>query len=138
MCTSARLFQCALCSRQTVICRHCDRGQQYCSAECSDKARQISLKRANEKYRRSTRSQHANAQRQRRYRQRQQKKVTYQGSPPAEVSVSWLLSVITVVLASSNPVTRGFGCTRCHFCQRRIHPFLRRDFLGRQSVYRSG
>ena len=32
----ARLFLCARCRRQVLICSVCDRGQQYCGARCSD------------------------------------------------------------------------------------------------------
>ena len=31
----ARLFLCARCRRQVLICSRCDRGQQYCGARCS-------------------------------------------------------------------------------------------------------
>jgi len=37
--SSARLFNCARCRRQVVICSHCDRGNIYCSKRCSQTAR---------------------------------------------------------------------------------------------------
>ena len=35
MTRSARLFLCARCRDQVVLCSHCDRGQVYCSRACS-------------------------------------------------------------------------------------------------------
>ena len=35
MARSARLFLCARCRDQVVLCSHCDRGQVYCSRACS-------------------------------------------------------------------------------------------------------
>ena len=33
--SSARLFNCARCRRQVVICSHCDRGNRYCGKRCA-------------------------------------------------------------------------------------------------------
>ena len=35
MARSARLFLCARCRDQVLLCSHCDRGQVYCSRACS-------------------------------------------------------------------------------------------------------
>jgi len=43
----ARLFLCARCQHQVVICSRCDRGQWYCAALCSGLARRESLRAAN-------------------------------------------------------------------------------------------
>jgi hypothetical protein len=136
MCTSARLFQCALCSRQALICSHCDRGHQYCSQACARQARRQSHNRANQKYSQTLRGKHANAARQKRYRQRQQQKVTDQGSPAKRGAVSLPLPVIPAVLGSLLPLVKGAWCAICHFCHRSISPLLRHDFLHRLSVYR--
>lgn len=129
---SARLFNCARCHRQVMICPHCDRGQVYCAAECSGLARHDSLRRAARRYRTTRRARHANAQRQRRYRQRQrqqqrvEEKVTHQGSP---------LSQRGVVLThrSDRGIERehehSTTSIRCHFCQCECSPFLRYDFV---------
>ena len=42
----ARLFLCARCRCQVLICSRCDRGQQYCGARCSGLARRESLRGA--------------------------------------------------------------------------------------------
>ncbi len=136
MCTTARLFQCTLCARQTFVCSHCDRGHQYCSADCSDQARRDSLKRANQKYNLSRQGQHNNALRQRRYRQRHQQKVTDQGSPLRVTPVSLPLSVIPLVFALLMPEIAAIRYRICHFCHRQISAFVRNDFLHRQSVDR--
>ena len=40
---SARLFLCAGCRMQVVICSCCDRGQIYCAGDCARRARRHSL-----------------------------------------------------------------------------------------------
>ena len=131
MCASARLFQCALCYTQTLICSLCDRGHQYCSASCSGKARRESLRRANRKYAQSRHGKHHNAERQRRYRLRKIRKVTDQGSKPTPPPVSLPLLVSTPGLKGFAPVVARSLSQVCHFCLARISRFLRNDFLHR-------
>jgi hypothetical protein len=138
MCASARLFQCARCSAQTFICRLCDRGNRYCSAACSEQARRASHNRANRKYARTRKGRHNNAERQRRYRQRQRKKVTDQGSPPKAALVSFPLLVNTPVLSAFLPVVAQSLSRICHFCFVRISDFVRNDFLHRSTRHRRG
>ena len=81
----ARLFLCARCRRQVLICSRCDRGQQYCGARCSGLARRESLRAAGRRYQHSRRGRHCHAERQRRYRHRcgedaRAQKVTHHGS----------------------------------------------------------
>ena len=42
--SSARLFNCARCRCQVVICSHCDRGNLYCGKRCSQAARRQSVR----------------------------------------------------------------------------------------------
>lgn len=127
MCQSARLFQCALCHRQTLICSHCDRCHRYCSPACSAKARRKSLQRANRKYACSRKGRFNNAQRQ---------KVTDQGSPPIPRPVSLRPWVSTLVLHAFFPaVTRSLS-RLCPFCFRQISPFVRSRFLHQQTKHR--
>jgi len=79
---SARLFNCARCRCQVVICSHCDRGNIYCGKRCSEAARRQSQREAGRRYQKTRRGGFAHAERQRRYRQRRRAKVTHQGSPP--------------------------------------------------------
>ncbi len=78
---TARLFSCARCRTQVLICRRCDRGHIYCGPKCSQQARRESLRAAGRRYQRSRRGHLSHAERQRRYRRRAHK-VTHQGSAP--------------------------------------------------------
>ena len=44
--SSARVFNCARCHGQVVICSHCDRGNLYCGKRCSQAARRQSQREA--------------------------------------------------------------------------------------------
>ena len=76
---TGRLFNCARCGRQVVICSRCDRGHRYCKG-CAPAARRGSRRAAGARYQHSRRGRLAHAERQHRYRARRQK-VTHQGSP---------------------------------------------------------
>lgn len=124
----ARLFNCARCQTQVILCRACDRGQVYCGHGCAPAARRESLRRAGARYRQTRSARHGNAERQRRFRACHQK-VTHQGSHDA---------VVAVVLTASRPPPGNSPITRldpfrdrycCHRCSRPISQFLRRDFL---------
>ena len=129
MCLSARLFHCARCLTQTMICRHCDRGHQYCSPLCAFQAKCESRQRANQKYAKSRRGKHNNAERQRRFRERQSEKVTDQGSqarPALVSSPKWTKSPNwKEVLAMMSQHCHWI----CHFCFNRISLYLRNDYL---------
>ncbi|MFZ3119313.1 MAG: hypothetical protein WA159_13445 [Variovorax sp.] len=43
--TTSRLFNCAGCRRQCLICSACDRGQRYCGSACAQTARAASRRR---------------------------------------------------------------------------------------------
>ena len=76
---SVRLYNCARCHHQVIICSPCDRGNIYCAGPCAQAARKASLKAAGKRYQRSCRGRLKHAERQRRYRARR-KKVTHQDS----------------------------------------------------------
>ena len=125
---SARLFHCARCHDQVVICRHCDRGNVYCFKGCAAAARKRSLRDAAARYRRSHRGRIANAARQRRYRARQQK-VTHQGSDPADDIASLPRTATKPV--REQPISRDITPepTRCHRCSCSVSVYLRQRFL---------
>jgi hypothetical protein len=78
-----RLFLCARCYKQVIICTHCDRGNIYCGFFCSFTARTNSLREAGVRYQRSIKGRLTHALRQRRYIQRRrdfENKLTHQGS----------------------------------------------------------
>lgn len=67
---SHRRFYCARCGAAVQLCTRCDRGQRYCGSSCAKSARGESLRRAGKRYRQSARGREANAERQRRFRER--------------------------------------------------------------------
>lgn len=78
---AGRLFLCARCRAQVLICGRCDRGQRYCTAECSRTMRRASVRDAGRRYQRTRRGRHLHAARARRYPAARNKIVTHQGSP---------------------------------------------------------
>ena len=131
---SARLYYCAGCHIQVIICSPCDRNNMYCGSMCSRAARIQSRQLASRRYQQSLRGRHTHANRQRRYRVRQKNKVTHHTSP--------VLPPRVVVPHKPNErvseVARGD--IPCHFCGKVCSPFLRHDYLrhsGRNSSPRS-
>lgn len=71
------------CGASFLICRSCDRGQQYCSDRCRSHARLQQHRRANARHQRSPEGRLDHRDRQRDYRLRHaRRRVTDQGSPP--------------------------------------------------------
>jgi hypothetical protein len=127
---SGRLYHCALCRCQVVICSHCDRGNIYCGSRCSGQTRLARQKLASQRYQSSLRGRQKNAARQASYRIRRIEKVTHQGSHP--LPPSDLLS----------PPPEGSGDSvipkvkemdSCFFCKKRLRFGLRMDFLNRDT-----
>ncbi len=86
----SRVFTCGKCGAEVVICRHCDRGNRYCSRKCSSAARRESLRRGGAAYQQTPRGKRKHAERQRRYAERRRRQaekggqiMTHQGSPGA-------------------------------------------------------
>lgn len=135
---TARLYNCARCRRQVVICSYCDRGQRYCAEGCAQVARAESMREAGQRYQNSRRGRHSHAERQRRYRQRQNEKVTHQGSPIAEGDVS----LSERPPGTSSPPGAGLisaiKTMICHFCARLCSVFVRQGFKRRRSDRRRG
>ncbi len=125
---TARLYSCARCHAQTVICRCCDRGNVYCP-DCALPARQEARRRAAERYQKSQQGRLNHAARQRRYREKQTEKVTHNGSLEAESPVEHS----TMRNSSDKPsLSWDLVTTRvinCHFCCEICSPFLRADYL---------
>lgn len=90
---SCRLFLCACCSSQILVCSRCDRGQHYCAGQCSIKTRQARQREAGRRYQqgRAGRAKHALRTCRWRARVRAAKQiVTHQGSQstPSDDSLS--------------------------------------------------
>ena len=125
---SARLFHCARCHCQVILCRRCDRGHVYCARGCARQARRDSLQRAGARYRATRRGRLNNALRQRRFRARQQK-VTHHGSAPLVTAA--VLPVAETPPEGPRPAgpLHRRGTLRCHRCGMPTSPWLRRDYL---------
>lgn len=118
-----RRFLCARCRVPALVCGHCDRGQRYCSADCSRLARSCAQRAAAKRYQNSRKGRHAHARRQGQWRARQQM-VTHQGSPPP---------TCTDVLPADEATAQQPGVNQscqCHFCGRSVSAFVRLGFLG--------
>ena len=134
---TARLYNCARCHRQVVICSHCDRGQRYCAGGCAPAARTVSIRQAGQRYQNSRRGRHRHAERQRRYRQRQSEKVTHQGSPVIARDVSLSHSPCGTTNAAEAGIINAVKTLICHFCARLCSVFLRQGFKRRRSDRRT-
>jgi hypothetical protein len=126
---TGRLFLCARCSAQVVICRACDRGHIYCSPACSGQARRASLRAAGRRYQASRAGRFAHAERARRYRARC-KIVTHQGSaePPGGDLLAVTAASGAVSARTDSAVSEGAG-PRCHVCNARCAQALRLGFV---------
>lgn len=136
---SYRLYSCRRCARQVRICRYCDRGNQYCEGECAGIRRRESLRRAGSRYQLSYRGACCHAVRQRRWRERQQHKVTHHGSTEAGAAIIVVATVTTTandadsvcVAAPAVPESafHWWPPARCCFCGRPLSRFARVDPL---------
>lgn len=136
MCRSARLYNCARCHHQVIICSHCDRGNIYCSGHCAAQSRLEKQQEANCRYQSTAKGRHCHATRQQHYRQRQKQKVTYQGSVDL-ASYDLLLAEPegdkTVKKAATSPLLTDKSAHVCHFCGCRCVQQLRWVFLHQQA-----
>jgi len=69
--TKTRTFNCRRCHIQVFICTQHDRGNVYCSMNCSKIARQKSLRASGKKYQMTRKGRFKHAARQKHYRERQ-------------------------------------------------------------------
>lgn len=127
-----------------MVCQKCDRGQRYCSPECSAQARAQSLREAGRRYRRTPNGRQAAARRQRRHRARKKADVTHQGSAnqrvgnPQEREVAMNL-VVTQAPTKEKPDDKTRedhpapppeqASPLCHFCGKSCGEFSRFHFL---------
>ncbi|HEX2712501.1 MAG TPA: hypothetical protein VHM88_09795 [Candidatus Acidoferrales bacterium] len=128
---TGRMFLCARCRAQVVICRKCDRGQIYCTRACSKQARCASLRTAGRRYQASRPGRFTHAQRARRYRTRQ-KNVTHQGSvrPPADALLP-AVATEPAVKRQSDAAAAATAAPRCHRCGACCAPAVRLGFVRR-------
>jgi hypothetical protein len=143
----ARLFVCARCREQVLLCSRCDRGQRYCGRVCSRAARRQSLCAAASRYQRSWGGRIAHAARSRRWRQRCREQVrdqasaveaaaadgggvdfvTHQGSPTPPPDAPLPPSdepADAAIDAGTSPST-----AQCRRCAAPLAPWVRQGFL---------
>jgi hypothetical protein len=84
-----RVFSCARCQGEVLVCIGCDRGRRYCGSKCSGQARRQALHANGKRYQSSPAGRLAHARRSRRYRQRRRERLARQQSlPPSPPSPS--------------------------------------------------
>jgi hypothetical protein len=110
---TARLFNCSYCKCQITICTRCDRGNIYCK-QCALSARKKSLLAAAKRYQNSLKGKLNNAKRQQTYRQRQQQKVTHQGSQALPSNALLPLELGVSAVAATTCTTQRTSI--CDFC----------------------
>lgn len=150
----ARLFLCARCRDQVLLCSHCDRGQRYCSRSCSSVSRRERRRETAQRYQSSRSGQLKHAARMGRWRQRRRSlrqasagdinKVTHQGCSVAPADASLLACETpspceahepTVDTGSANNTaaasagTAAFAALVCRRCAHRLLPHVRQGFL---------
>lgn len=132
-----RLFNCARCACQVVICSHCDRGHIYCAGDCARVARKESLNQSAQRYQASRQGQLNHAARQAQYRQRQQQKVTHQGSTPRsrhDSLVQQLKLLFREIACNTIQSNTDIDIElTCHFCHQPCSSFVRWVFLSQFS-----
>lgn len=130
---SARLFLCARCRVQIVICRSCDRGQLYCGETCSQIRRTEQQRQANARYAKTRAGRQNNAKRQALSRARKRDKetsipkiVTDHGSAPCQVTDT----LVRYPMSSAHKPLKQQPTDRCcNFCSQCCDLLLRSDFL---------
>ena len=150
----ARLFLCARCRVQVVLCSRCDRGNRYCGRACSHQAREDARRQTAQRYQRSWHGRIAHAQRSRRWRQHfvaraadgsrgdDAHNVTHQGSRTGvawAALVAWTHDSTTVELvdtadditghSTAQEPTIARACWACRRCAARQPAALRQGFL---------
>jgi hypothetical protein len=123
---SPRLYYCVLCHAQAVIGSCCDRGQIYCSHNCSKIARFKSCREAKKRYQLTPWGKSKHAARQKRYRMRQKQKVTDQGSVvPTDNGL--LEPVKNKTMEGS--IEEDSWLIRCCICKKPVSSWFRNSFL---------
>jgi hypothetical protein len=130
---SGRLFLCAGCRTQVVVCSCCDRGQVYCPWGCAGQARQRTLRQAAQRYRQGRRGRQRNAARTARWRARRRERVTHHGSPAPVASALLAGGTASVPCGDVSPAEpQRQATTHCHWCGHVCRLQLRQGFLRRR------
>jgi hypothetical protein len=155
---AARLFLCARCRDQVLLCSHCDRGQQYCGRACSSMSRRERRRQTAQRYQSSRGGQLKHAARSASWRHRRRSqgragaggdidKVTHQGCPDTPADASLLACdtpsacetheahETTADTDSANDAaaasagTAALAALVCRRCAHRLLPHVRQGYL---------
>ena len=121
-----RTFLCGECRVHVVICRRCDRGQEFCDACRGPRQRRLARARSR-RYQRTERGRAKNAERQRRFRERRRLRVTHAGppTPPSNRQPPQDLDRLSRRDESQRRDVKG----RCALCRSALDRRVRLDFL---------
>ena len=152
----ARLFLCAGCRVQVVLCSHCDRGNRYCSRSCWRQTHDLARREAACRYQRSRGGRVRHAARSHRWRQRTAQRaaedggaditvhaepdddpahqVTHQGCPLGAAAAPLAACTPDIAATTADPTTDAPAPPtgrRCHRCAATQPDWLRQGFLRR-------
>ena len=157
MARSARLFLCARCRDQVLLCSYCDRGQRYCSRACSVACRRERRRQTAQRYQDSRGGRLKHAARAACWRNRRRSlrrasaagdidKVTHQGCPHTLADASLLAcdtpsacepTALTESAADAQPAAAAavpFVALACRRCAQSLLPHVRLNWLRRNGV----
>jgi hypothetical protein len=160
---TGRLFLCARCQAQVLVCSQCDRGQRYCAAECADLTRLSRQREAGKRYQQGRAGRHNHAARMHRWRKRRAaavKIVTHHRSQatPADAVLAGNESAPAIPPDSqpqspcsptaSEPIAHCATANtrravlapvwRCHWCQSACPALVRQGFVRHSRWWRDG
>jgi hypothetical protein len=126
--TCCRMFLCARCRSQVLVCRRCDRGQIYCVGTCAQEARHDHQREARRRYQATPRGRAMHAVRSRRYRARQ-RRVTDHGLAKEHEAGPLPRLEVDAALRELPSSRKPPGHRLCHHCGRSTSTFLRLSAL---------
>jgi hypothetical protein len=160
---TGRLFLCARCQAQVLVCSQCDRGQRYCAAECADITRLSRQREAGKRYQQGRAGRHKHAARMHQWRKRRAaaaKIVTHHSSqatpadavlagnespraiPPDSQPQSTCSPIASESIALSATANTRAGLLapvwRCHWCQSPCPALVRQGFVRHSRWWRNG
>lgn len=142
---SGRLFLCARCRDQVLLCSHCDRGQQYCSRVCSNLSRQERRRETAQRYQRSRPGRLKHAARTARWRARRRSlrqasagckidKVTHQGCLVEAADASLIPCDIPSTCVPVDTDSTPLAGLVCSHCRQPLLPHVRLGYLRPNSI----
>ena len=160
---TGRLFLCARCQTQVLVCSQCDRGHRYCANGCANITRRSRQREASNRYQQSRTGRHKHAARMHQWRQSRAasaKIVTHHGSqitpagdvlaanesPTATSPDSQAPSPcspiapdsIALCATTNTRISMPAPLWRCHWCQSPCPALVRQGFLRHSRWVRNG